>query len=307
MTDRIVALKLFSRVARTGSFSRAGREKGLSQPSVSRIVANLEREVGAVLLVRTTRSLSLTEAGADYLQRIEPILLELEEADHAARGTGELRGSLRVGLSPSFAIREVIPRLPEFMAQHPALKIDLSMDDQRQDLIGEDVDLALRLGALADSTATARRIGSNPRVLAASPAYLERAGIPSSPAELARHAVIGGAAGKLPGSWSFEKDGRLVSVAVTSALTINSNEGAVAAAVAGLGLVSTGYWGSRQELEDGRLVPVLADWRREPVELNAVYAAGRGAKPAARLFTDFLIKALNSGRRPSSKQMSPGG
>jgi DNA-binding transcriptional LysR family regulator len=129
MADRLAALKLFSRVARTGTFSRAGRERGLSQPSVSRIIASLEYEVGAALFVRTTRALRLTEAGADYLQRIEPILLELEEADHAVRGTGELRGSLRIGLSPSFAIREVIPRLPEFMAQHPALKIDLSMHD----------------------------------------------------------------------------------------------------------------------------------------------------------------------------------
>jgi DNA-binding transcriptional LysR family regulator len=296
MTDRLAALKLFSRVARTGSFSRAGRERGLSQPSVSRIIANLEHEVGAALLVRTTRALTLTEAGADYLQRIEPILLELEEADHAARGTGELRGSLRIGLSPSFAIREVIPRLPEFMARHPALKVDLSMNDQRQDLIGEDVDLALRLGVLADSTATARRIGSNPRVLAASPAYLERAGTPSSPAELVGHAVIVGPAGQIPGGWSFQKDGRSVSVLLLeSRLTTNSNEGAVAAAVAGMGVVSTGYWGSRQELEDGRLAPVLPDWRREPVELNAVYAAGRAAKPAARLFTDFLIEALKSG------------
>ena len=93
MTDRLAALKLFSRVARTGSFSRAGRERGLSQPSVSRIIANLEHEVGAALLIRSTRTLTLTEAGANYLQRIEPILQELEEADHAARGTAELRGS----------------------------------------------------------------------------------------------------------------------------------------------------------------------------------------------------------------------
>ena len=148
---------------------------------------------------------------------------------------------------------------------------------------------------LADSTATARRIGSNPRVLAASPAYLARAGTPSSPADLAKHAVIGGPAGQLPGGWLFQKDGRSVSVLIENRLTTNSNEGAIAAAVAGLGVVSTGYWGCRRELEDGRLVQVLPDWRRERVELNAVYAAGRAAKPAARLFTDFLIGALKSG------------
>jgi DNA-binding transcriptional LysR family regulator len=107
--------------------------------------------------------------------------------------------------------------------------------------------------------------------------------------------VIGGPAGQIPGGWSFHKDGRSVSVLVESRLTANSNEGVVAAAVAGLGLASTGYWGCRQESQDGRLTPVLPDWRREPVELNAVYAAGRAAKPAARLFTDFLSEALKSG------------
>src|ERR1700749_3806885 len=115
MSDRLHALRLFVRVARTGSFSRAGRELGLSQPSASRIVAALEREVGAALLTRTTRALTLTEAGADYLARVEPILAALEEADHAARGTGELRGTLRIGISSSFATREVIPRLGAFL------------------------------------------------------------------------------------------------------------------------------------------------------------------------------------------------
>jgi DNA-binding transcriptional LysR family regulator len=294
MTDRLAALKLFSRVARMGSFSRAGRELGLSQPSVSRIIAGLEQEIGASLLTRTTRALTLTEAGADYLERIEPILLELEEADYAARGTGELRGMLRIGLSPSFAIREVIPRLPEFMRLHPALKVDLLMDDQRQDLVGEGVDLALRMGVLTDSSATARLVGHNPRILAASPAYLSRHGAPQTPADLAGHAFVLGPAGQIPGGWTFRKDGRTVSVLVDGRLTTNANEGAVAAAVAGLGIVSTGHWGSRQEIGDGRLVALLSDWRRDPVPLHAVYAAGRGAKPAARAFTDFLIAALKA-------------
>src|ERR1700744_3679413 len=135
MNDRFSTLRLFARVARTGSFSAAGRELGLSQPSVSRIIAGLEHEVGAALLTRTTRALTLTEAGTDYLARIEPILTALEEADHAARGTGELRGLLRVGVSSSFAVREVIPRLPGFLDKHPALRIDMVTEDRRQDLV----------------------------------------------------------------------------------------------------------------------------------------------------------------------------
>ena len=170
MSDRLFALRLFARVARTGSFSRAGRELGLSQPSVSRIAAELESEVGAALMTRTTRGLRLTEAGADYLARIEPILVALEEADHAARGTGELRGTLRVSLPLGFGVREVIPRLPPFMELHPALHIDLSLNDRYQDLVTEGIDLALRFGALADSSTVARRLDSWPRLLVASPA-----------------------------------------------------------------------------------------------------------------------------------------
>src|SRR5882672_3571822 len=158
MADSLNALRLFVRVTRTGSFSRAGRELGLSQPSASRIIAELEQKVGAALLTRTTRALTLTEAGADYLARIEPILAALDEAEHAARGTGELRGQLRIGLSSSFAVREIIPRLTAFLDRHPTLRVDLVMADQRQDLVNEGVDLALRFGALDDSTATVRRI-----------------------------------------------------------------------------------------------------------------------------------------------------
>jgi DNA-binding transcriptional LysR family regulator len=178
MSDTVLALKLFVRVARLGSFSRAGLEFRLSQPSVSRIIRDLEREVGAGLLTRTTRAVVPTEVGAEYLARVEPVLDALEEASHAARGTGELRGVLRIGLSSTFAIREMIPRLPKFMDRHPLLRIDLVVDDERQDLVTEGVDVALRFGTLSDSTAIARRIAAWPRMLVASPDYLTKAGTP---------------------------------------------------------------------------------------------------------------------------------
>jgi DNA-binding transcriptional LysR family regulator len=296
MSDRLLALRLFIRVARTGSFSRAGREFRLSQPSVSRVVASLEREVGATLFTRTTRAVTLTEAGADYLARIESILSALEEADHAARGTGEIRGLLRVGLSSSFAVREVIPRLPPFMACHTALRIDLLMNDQRQDLLGEGVDVALRFGPLPDSSATARKIGSVQRILAAAPAYLEKAGLPKTPADLADHAIIIGPAGSDADAWTFRRDNHVMTAGVESRLTISANEGAIAAAVAGLGIVSTGYWGCLLELRHGALVQVLPDWRLAAAEVHALFPAGRAAKPAARAFTDYLAREL--GRSP---------
>lgn len=292
MSDRLFALRLFTRVARTGSFSRAGREFRLSQPSASRIVAALEREVGAALFTRTTRAVTLTDAGADYLARIETILSALEEADHAARGTGEIRGLLRVGLSSSFAVREVIPRLPPFMASHKELRLDLLMSDQRQDLLGDGVDVALRFGPLPDTSATARKIGVVPRLLAAAPAYLDKAGWPKAPADLSDHAIIIGPAGADAEGWTFRRDNQNMTAPVDSRLTISANEGAIAAAVAGLGIVSTGYWGCLAELERGALVQVLPDWHMASAEVHAVFPAGRAAKPAARAFADYLVQQL---------------
>jgi DNA-binding transcriptional LysR family regulator len=292
MSDRFFALRLFSRIAHTGSFSQAGRELGLSQPSASRIAAELEREVGAALLTRTTRGVTLTEAGADYLARIEPLLVALEEADHAARGTGELRGTLRVALSVNFGVREVIPRLPAFMQRHPALHIELLMDDRRHDLVNEGIDVALRWGALTDSSATARRLGASPRLVVAAPAYLARAGTPDTPESLANHEVIIGPLGAGLSWWTFERDGHTSAIHVEGRLTTSTNQAAAAAAVAGLGIVSLGLWNCRLELASGVLVPVLSDWQLKPIELHALFAAGRAAKPSARAFADYLATTL---------------
>jgi len=169
MKERVSALQLFCRVAQTGSFTAAGKEIGLSQPSVSRIISNLEKELGAALFVRSTHAVSLTEAGAEYFERVDPLLSALEEANHMVRGDGTLRGRLRVGSATSFAIREVIPRLPEFLAKNPDLHIDFVLTDLRQDLIDQAIDVALRFGVLNDSTMIARKLADSPRLLAASP------------------------------------------------------------------------------------------------------------------------------------------
>jgi DNA-binding transcriptional LysR family regulator len=255
---------------------------------VSRIIRDLEREVGAALLTRTTRKVVLTEVGAEYLARVEPILNALEEANHVARGSGELRGVLRIGMPSSFAVREIIPRLPKFMNRHPRLRVDLVCDDQRQDLVTEGVDVALRFGALPDSTAVARRIAAWPRVLAASPEYLAKAGVLKTPSDLSMHTVVAGPAGGGL-SWSFLRRRKVVSVRVESRLTVTVNEGAVAGAVAGLGIVSTSLYSCRKELMSGVLVRVLPDWDMGRMEVHAVLAAGRAAKPSAREFTEFLV------------------
>ncbi len=292
MSDRLFALRLFTRVARKGSFSAAGRELGVPQSTVSRTIAALERGIGASLLVRNTRAVTLTDAGADFLMRLEPLLAELDDAEHAARGTGELRGVLRVSLGSSLAVRGVIPRMPPFMDRHPALQVDLILKDERQDLVVEGVDVALRFGPLLDSTATARHVGEWPRVLSASPGYLAKAGLPQTPADLSAHSVILGPA-SMKTNWSFRRDGgTATSVRVESRLRITGHEAAIAAAVAGMGIVMTSSGAVRREMETGQLIRVIADWDLGQLELNAVFPAGKAAKPAARALTDYLIDVL---------------
>ncbi len=293
MNDRLTALKLFIRVSRSGSFSAAGRELGLSQPSVSRIIAELEGDVGVALLTRTTRALTLTDVGMHYLARAEVILAAIDEADLEARGTGEFKGTLRVALGSSLATRGVIPSLPDFMKRHPSLKIHLLMNDQLQDLVTEGVDIALRFGVLHESTAMAQRILSWPIILAASPAYLAERGTPATPADLAAHAMIIGPSGVAP-AWTFRKGGRVTSLVLDGQLSVTNNEGALAASLAGLGIMCSASAGCRPELQRGDLVRILPDWDLGSMELNAIFANGRGATSSARALAEFLRMALNT-------------
>ncbi|MEM1369117.1 MAG: LysR family transcriptional regulator [Cyanobacteria bacterium P01_H01_bin.15] len=293
MTDRISTLRLFCRVAITGSFTAAGKEIDLSQPSVSRIISSLEKDLGAALFVRSTHAVKLTEAGADYLARIEPILSALEEANYLVRSDGKLQGRLRVGIATSFATREIIPRLPDFLAQHPDLNVDLVLTDEFQDLIDQGIDVAVRFGRLRDSTMIARRLLVTSRLLAASPSYLAKAGIPKTPADLAGHQVIIGPSSMGTTGWNFKKDGKTLSVKVDGQLMVTVNEASTAAALAGMGIISTAFWGCRAELESGELVQVLKDWEIGTVEVNALLAAGKSAKPSAQAFADYLVASFH--------------
>jgi DNA-binding transcriptional LysR family regulator len=292
MNDRFTSMQLFVRVARSGSFSTAAREMGMTQPTASRIVAALERQVGVALLTRSTRAVTLTEAGTDYLARSEAILAALDEADQAARGTDELRGTLRVATSPAFASRTVMPRLAEFADQHPKLRIDFALDDARRDLIGESVDVAIRIGALTDSSVVARKIGTVHRILVAAPAYLARAGTPIMPSDLTNHALIVGPAGRSPEGWSFRKKGKTMSVRVQGRFTVDATEAAAAAAVAGLGMLSTGQRSVQAELQNGALVQVLPDWEIGSSDISVILPAGRAAKASARAFADFVSQQV---------------
>ena len=297
----IFALRLYTRVARLGSFSAAARECNLSQSQASRIVAELEESLGARLLSRTTRAVVPTEAGAEFLARMEPILDALDEAEQSVREGGELRGTLRLGLPSSMAIREVIPRMTPFAARHPKLNIQILLDDKRQDLVREAVDVAIRIGRLTDSRATARLIAKVTRVVIASPSYLREAGTPTSPAELSQHRIIGGPATLVPNAWVFERDGKTETLELSPHVSTNDNEATVAAAVAGLGITSTQQWACRRELRDGSLVRLLPKWKTRDIPVHAYFPAGRATRAAARALIDFLAAEFRSQEEADAK------
>jgi len=309
MNDRFLSMQLFVRVARAGSFSLVARDTGISQPSVSRIVHVLEKRIGVSLLTRTTRAVTLTEAGADYLVRAESILAALDEADHVARGDGELRGVLRVAMSTSFAVRAVLPRLSSFVAPHPALRLDFVLTDERQDLVSGAIDAAIRIGPLTDSTgAVALKLGRMPRVLVASPSYLKQAGTPRRPEDLRKHAIIMGTASRGTDAWTFTKKGQSIAVDVEGRINVNGNEGVVAAAIAGLGIASSGLLGFHDDLAQGRLVKVLPAWDAGAADVHLILPAGRLAKPSARAFAEFMkvqFNGLMSTRKTAGRNASP--
>jgi DNA-binding transcriptional LysR family regulator len=288
----ILSLRLYTRVARLGSFSAAGREFGLAQSQSSRMIAELEAGLGVRLLARTTRAVVPTEAGLEFLSRMEPILAALEDAENSVRETGELRGRLRVGMPSTMGNRVIIPLLSAFTEAHPLLNIDLLLDDRWQDMVREAVDVGIRVGSLPDSAGTSKVIGKMYRVAVASPAYLARHGNPMHPSELAAHRTIGGPAAAQATSWKFEREGETVAVDVEPQIAINDTEGAISAAIGGLGVTISTSWACKRDIDNGSLEQLFSDWKTAELPVHAYFPAGRATRLAARTFVDFLTKAL---------------
>jgi DNA-binding transcriptional LysR family regulator len=293
MSDRLQELAVFVRAAETGSFSKAAREFRMSQPSVSRMVASLERRLGVKLLLRTTRQVTLTDAGNVFLERSRRILGDLDEATQAARGVDSLHGILRVVMSGAFGTREVIPRLPAFLEQHPGLKIELLISDRTDDLIAEGADIALRLGPLADSAFGSRLLASAPRLVIASPDYLARRGVPETLADLSRHDCIVGPGLSGRRGWAFGRAGAVTRVAVEGRVQVASADGVMACVKAGIGIAAVSRWMCRAEIDRGEVRPTLSDYVLEPLDLHALYPAGPRPAPKVRAFSDYLAARLD--------------
>ncbi len=292
MSDRLQQLALFVRTVETGSFSRTAREFGMSQPSVSRTIAALEDRLGVKLLTRTTRQLSVTDAGEALLPRAREALAEVDDAESAARGADSLSGILHVALPTTFGVRQIVPLLPAFLERQPVLKIDLMMSDRYENLVAEGADVALRLGKLQDSSFVARKLASTRRLFVASPTYLARRGTPTSLAALAQHDVIGGPRDFGDQRWVARRRGKTEAKTVNPRILTHSPGGIIASAVAGLGVAIASTWMCDEEVAQGKLVEILADYRLEPTDAYLVFPAGHRPSQKARAFSDYLEQAL---------------
>ncbi len=267
----------------------------MSQSQASRLIADLEAELGVRLLSRTTRAVVPTEVGGDFLGRIEPILAALDEAEHSVRDGGELRGQIRMSMPTSFGIRSVIPRLASFVQRHANLRIELLLGDRRQDLIKGAVDAAIRLGTAlrfdSDDQADSEPFRAWQSLLRNT---LPVCGAPECPEDLVRHRIVGGTAAASTTAWRFLRDGQESAIKLEPHFTTDENEGSIAAAAAGYGITSTSGWACRRELENGTLIRLLPEWHLAGIPVHAYFPMGRATRAAARAAIDHLAEAFKS-------------
>lgn len=294
--DTVAGLQLFIRVVETGSFSRASADLGVTQPTATRHVAALEAKLGARLLNRNTRGVSATEIGALYYEKCKAIQRSIEEADNlAALLQSEVGGTLRVSTSVAFGRRVLTPIVLQYMQAHPQVSVDLSFDDRYVNLVEQGIDIALRMGRLADSSLGARYLGTNPWLVAGSPAYLARAGRPVHPDDLARHACLVYSSVQGDDRWQFADggSGRRHTVAVQGPLRSNNLSAVLAAACDGHGLAALPWYVARESVADGSLLPVLEDFALPVQELHAVYPSPKLVPSKVAAFIGFLQGALD--------------
>ena len=296
--DRITGVQLFILIVETGSFSKASADLGVTQPTATKHVAALEAKLGARLLNRNTRGVSATEIGALYYEKCKAIQRDLDEADNlASLLQAKVGGVLRISTSVAFGRRVVTPLALAFMREHPGLHVDLSFDDRYVNLVEQGVDVALRMGRLADSSLGARYLGLNPWLVAAAPDYLARAGTPLAPTDLARHACLIYSSVQGDDRWQFsDTGGRGITAAVQGPLRSNNLSAVLAAARAGHGLAALPWYVARESVADGSIVPVLEGYALPVQELHAVYPSPKLVPSKVAAFIAFLQQALAGGQ-----------
>lgn len=291
--DRARALGIFATVVDEGSFSAAGRVLGLTPSAVSRTIDRIEARLGVRLLLRSTRALALTAEGQAYLQAARRILTDLDDAEQEIADQGAPRGRLRVNAALSHGRLCVVPLLGAFVRLYPHILVDIALTDSLVDVAGGEADVAIRFGPLADSTLTARKIGSTGRVIVASPDYLARHGAPRTPEDLHRHNCLNFNFRRTEPTWPFLRDGREFSLCVKGNIEANNGETLGQLAANGVGVTRVGAFSVVAELASGRLVPLLEDYNPGDVEqIHAVFVGGSNVPARVRVFVDFLVDNL---------------
>ena len=294
--DRFAAMQAFARVVESGSFVRAAERLEMSTSSLSRLVADLETHLQARLLNRTTRKLSLTETGQAYYERCLQLLSDLDEAEAlATRAAQQAHGTIRMTCPHNLTAHPLAAAIAGFVAQHPSVKFDVTVADRVIDLVEEGFDLAIRVGVLRNDLLVARRLGGTEMVACAAPEFLRRHGRPATPDDLARLPALTYAYASAPRQWQLrDAQGRAHEVRVTGALHANSGELAMAAAIAGLGVVFEPQYVVAAALADGRLERVLPDCRGPSLDIWAVYPSRRHLSAKVRLFVAHLAEIFRT-------------
>jgi DNA-binding transcriptional LysR family regulator len=292
--DRINAVQLFIRVVETSSFSKAAAELGITQPTATKAIAATEERLGVRLLHRSTRGVTPTEVGALYYEKCKLIAHEIDEADNLATLLqSQVGGTLRISTSVAFGRRVVTPLVLRYMGLHPEVTIDLAFDDRYVNLVEQGVDLAIRMGRMADSSLGARYLGSNPWLMVAAPAYLRDRGVPHTTADLASHACLVYSSVQGDDRWSLTTpEGVEQAVPVRGPLRSNNLSAVLAAARAGLGLAVLPWYVARESVADGSVRQVLADHSLPAQEIHAVHTSPKLVPVKVTSFIAFLQLAL---------------
>ncbi len=299
--DRFEQLSAFVEVARRQSFAQAAQQLGRHVSAVSRAVAALESRLGVRLLQRTTRRVALSEAGRDYFKRCETLLSEFEGADAQVRDLGaSLRGNLRVSAATGLSQTLLEPVVPEFLAAHPLLTLDLQLANRYVDLVEEGYDLAVRVGALSDSRLVVRRLAPSRRVLVASEPYLERRGVPRTPRELCEHACLVLDIGSHPQRWELERARARAALEVSGPLRSNNSQVLLGACSAGLGIALLPMFVAEPALRRAGMRRVLPGWATGEQGIYAVYPSARFIPARVRAFVEFLALRLRGAAADSA-------
>ena len=288
--DRIQAIRLFIRVVDLGSFSRAAVDMGIGQPSATKLVAQLEKRLGSRLLHRSTHGVTPTEIGALYYEKCRLIAHHVDEAETvAALMQSQVQGALRISTSVAFGRRVLVPLVMRFMQAHPKLQVELSFEDRYANLVEQGIDVAIRMGPLADSALGVRYLGVNPWLVVASADYLQRRGTPGKPADLATHDALVYSSVQGDARWHFTgADGKALPVLVKGPLRSNNLSALLAAARAGMGVAALPWYVASESVRSGAVQPVLTGWSLPSQEIHAVFPSPRLVPAKVSGFVDWL-------------------